>query len=95
MTNNGIQDCKKYSDENGRLLIVDLLISNTIYTIVNVYCPAKNNEEKQVKFFENTLKELNDFDLNYVIMGGDFNIYMDEMDKSTKNNKKITSIRVE
>ena len=39
----------EYRDKNGRIIIIDIEIGNSIYTIVNLYAPTSNYEKQQVR----------------------------------------------
>ena len=65
-----------YTDNEGRLILIKCKINNNNYTIINVYCPTKDNVKGQNKFLSQ-LKEIIDIhsDENLII-GGDFNTYL-------------------
>ena len=69
------------------MLITQLKILETVYTLVNIYSPTKGNEKDQTEFFIKIIKSIEDFDKTFIIIGGDFNIYKEDIDKSNKYTK--------
>ena len=68
----------KKNDENGRILILDVMVDETNFVIVNIY--NSNTETEQVttlldlgKMLE-TVKDLSD---KYIVLVGDFNFFFD------------------
>ena len=76
-----------YKDMDGRILIVELELSDTQYYLINIYAPTTASVNAQIDF----LKLLNDQllllkDCN-IIAGGDWNIVLDQkLDKKGGNN---------
>ena len=62
-----------FQDGEGRFIILDIILNNQKITLINVYGP--NNDEPT--FFENIQKELDDFECESIIWGGDFNCVQD------------------
>jgi exonuclease III len=60
---------KIHKDNDGRLIKVDCTLSNTNFTLINVYCPNDHTERKS--FLENLVHQVPQG--HYVILGGDFN----------------------
>jgi exonuclease III len=60
---------KIHKDNDGRLIKVDCTLSNTKFTLINVYCPNDHTERKS--FLENLVHQVPHG--HYVILGGDFN----------------------
>ena len=65
--------------EDGRILILKVVIEDLTVLCVNVYAP--NDIQAQVKFFSELKKHLEWFHNENVIMGGDFNCPLSENDK--------------
>ena len=73
---------KQISDENGRFLLLHTFIDNSEFVLVNLYAPTKDNPEEQKLFLNFVREHLCYFLGKKIIMGGDFNIYMNpELDK--------------
>ena len=88
-----LSKCKDFSvndvhlDANGRMLILNASIYNEQYCLINLYCP--NNQEARATFFDECVNIINDkcsTHLN-IIIGGDFNSVVDEIDKKSKPKK--------
>ena len=81
---------KKYCDGDGRFIILDILLDNTIYTIANLYAPTRGFEKEQITVFRSLCSALNDFSLENVLLGGDFNLYLnprlDKLDSMPETN---------
>ena len=69
------RDIKVISDNNGRYIILDGMVDDSLVILVNIYAP--NDLNQQLAFFndlQHTLQE-------YIIMGGDFNCALHDKDK--------------
>lgn len=66
---------KVYHDDEGRIIILDIILNNQKLTLVNVYGP---NIDDPI-FFENVHSELDNFECESIIWGGDFNCVQDVM----------------
>ena len=68
----------KKNDENGRILILDVMVDETNFVIVNIY--NSNTETEQVTTLldlgkmSETVKDLSD---KYIVLVGDFNFFFD------------------
>ena len=84
---------KQISDENGRLLLLHTFIDNSEFVLVNLYAPTKDNSEEEKLFLNFVREHLCDFLGKKIIMGGDFNMYMNpELDKKggiCENNQNV------
>ena len=72
-----IKIVNSFTDGIGRILLLDALIQDERFSLINIYAP--NAEESQVCFYSQLKKIMlqkvpTD---NYVLLGGDFNIVMD------------------
>ena len=70
---------KLYYKEDGRILILKVVIEDLSFLCANVYAP--NDTQVQVKFFSELKKHLERFHGENIIMGGDFNCPLSENDK--------------
>ena len=69
-------------DPNGRYVILDLTLLECRLTLVNLYGPNVDNPE----FFKEIIKILDEMPNLYQIIGGDFNLVLDnKMDKKGGN----------
>ena len=80
------------SDTDGRYVLIDALIQDSPFLLLNIYSPNKAPE--QHSFFSRVLSTLDEADSipsGQLIIGGDFNVHLDaEMDsKSDVLKKKI------
>ena len=85
-----------HSDDNGRLILLNLEISKKQFTIVNVYAPNDVNE--RIIFFRRVHSFIDTYAINEgnLIVGGDFNCVLSgddrmsgKMDKSTEALKNV------
>ncbi len=53
---------EKYSDSEGRLLIVKFCIEKTIYILTNGYAPTQQHNNDQINFIKMTKHLLNKFE---------------------------------
>ena len=73
---------RKFFDQEGRFIIIDIKIDNKILTLVNTYAPNNDN----LTFFQNLINRILSFECEEVIVGGDFNLVMDvQKDKNGVN----------
>ncbi len=73
---------EKYSDINRRFLLLKCKCEEAIYVIVNCYAPTQQFKKDQMDFINFIKCYINNFDTENIIIGGDYNIYMDlELDK--------------
>ena len=63
-------------DEYGRFLILDIERNGSKYTIGNIYMPTRNHETEQRDTFAQSTAELDKFENGHVIIGGDYNVYV-------------------
>ena len=78
-------------DEVGRLIMINIEINSTYYSLVNIYAP--NIESKRKSFFKNIATIIKDKSTGNLIIGGDFNEIIECVDtknkNKSKNNKKL------
>ncbi len=72
---------KTLRDDHGRYLAVKISINENIFTIINLYAPTKDKTKEQISFFNSLLPLIDQSDINTII-GGDFNICLNSIDKS-------------
>ena len=62
-------------NDKGRYLLLDATIHNVRYTLVNVYAPNLDSPE----FFRNLSNDISHYHPDYRIIGGDFNLGLDQL----------------
>ncbi len=73
---------EKHSDNDGWFLLLKCKFEEAIYIIVNCYAPTQQYKNDQINFINFIKKEINNVENENIIMGGDFNFYMDpDLDK--------------
>ncbi len=86
--------CDTKCDNEGRLLLLKVKIQSSAYVLFNVYSPTQDHKLDQNKCASKLKEELAPFANENIILGGDFNFYMDrKLDKidnmSGKNDNPI------
>lgn len=69
----------KMNDENGRILILEVMIDDIEYLLVNIY--NANTEQEQLKTLKNLSDMLENFEIfcsKNVILAGDFNLFLNK-----------------
>ena len=74
-----------HQDSKGRMLILNIELDNTNYTLVNIYVP--NHVKEKNSFFEKIKNMLEKTCLGMLIIGGDVNDTLSSMDKQIVKNK--------
>ena len=65
-------------DENGRILILETLIDESQFILINLHNP--NTESEQIQIFYELTMSLSNLDLSrekHIIFAGDFNLFLD------------------
>ena len=71
------------TDNNGRFLLIHLVLNDTEMVLVNIYAPTKDHKQEQLTFLSYVQNTLIDFLGKTIILGGDFNTYLNPvLDKS-------------
>ncbi len=83
----------KMVDLDGRLLLVlQITLNNTHYTITIVYAPTRDHRIQQLEFISKVKQQLALTENETILMGGDFNFYMsksiDKVDSMSTFNDK-------
>ena len=69
-----------FSDPEGRIVIINLIIQKVKLSICNIYTP--NNSMQQNKFFQGLNEALlSNAKIDNVIIGGDWNVTLERIDK--------------
>ena len=65
-----------YKDNNGRFILINCKIESNEFTLINIYCPTKDNHIAQLEFLEVIRSKLEEHGDRNIIMGGDLNTYL-------------------
>lgn len=80
--NKPVNIIKKYTDCDGRYIIIDIELNDQIITIGNLYAPTRDKEKEQIRVFKSFQEKYDTFKRDSVILGGDFNLYLNpKLDK--------------
>ena len=82
------------NDRNGRYLLLNVNVSESILTLVNIYAP--NIKSERNKFYETLSNVLENESKGLKFLGGDFNDTLsvnDRVSRSRKNNKTVKSLK--
>ena len=75
-------------DENGRIILIDYDIESNNFTLINIYAPTKDQYREQMQFSEYLRNFLQEKQGNNLILGGDFNTYLNHtLDKKGGSNE--------
>ena len=86
-----IKIIEKRTDIDGRFILCKCSISDHIYIFVNVYAPTKDNVNKQIDFCDTISNLLENYSSESIIIGGDFNTYLNpSIDKKGGKIEKIS-----
>ena len=78
-TNYNIKIINHITDKNGRYSILHTFIEDADVVLANIYAPTKNNQGDQILFLAELREQLLSFLGKKIILGGDFNTYMDPL----------------
>ena len=84
---------KEFHDKEGRLVILDVIAFESILTLVNIYAPNTDDPA----FFDSVLTQLDQFECQSIIWGGDFNCVLHiNLDKKrwSSNNAYTRAVKV-
>ena len=66
----------KKQDESGRILILDVKVSDSDFLLINLYNANKESEQlNALSTVCNLLDDITDLRCKYIILGGDFNTF--------------------
>ena len=69
----------KHSDTDGRFILINIEIDNTIFTLVCIYAP--NCRTARNSFFKKVSEKLKEYGIGIPIVGGDFNETLKQIDR--------------
>ena len=81
---------KEFSDNNGRILVLQVKIDDEIYLLVNLY--NSNTEPQQLKTLhelESILLKFDANEYNYIFFSGDFNTFFNDSLEAACRNAKL------
>ena len=85
----------KYNDTDGRLILINVEINNTIFTLVCIYAP--NCRSSRNSFFKKVSDKIQEHGISIPIVGGDFNETLKVIDRKTsrsnQNNQSVSSFK--
>ncbi len=83
---------EKYTDDDGRMLIIKCKLENSCYSIANCYAPTQQYRNNQLNFIRMARDILCKFENESIIAAEDFNFYLDpKMDKSDSMSHKCNN----
>ena len=75
-------------DEKGRLLVLDLTYESCVIKLFAVYAPTQGDLRQRSEFLQKLQDELSKLpsdEYNYIVMCGDFNVHLGELDIDRRN----------
>ena len=72
-----IQILTTYSDNSGRIILIDCIIKDNNFILINIYAPTKDKLDEQLKFVNSLKRLIDQYSDKAIILGGDFNTYLD------------------
>ena len=75
------------TDTEGRYIIAHIDIGGTEYLLCNLYAPTQGYETDQLRVMSNFMENINDFEVENILIGGDFNEVLNPLidRRATKN----------
>ena len=69
---------KKLTDQSGRILVLEVSVNDDVYVLANLYNPNTESEQLlTLSQLTNFLEEIDDIRSKKIILGGDFNFFLD------------------
>lgn len=72
-------------DEDGRFLLLNIELDNTVFTLVCIYAP--NDRKQRNAYFKRVNTMVKDNSLGIIVMGGDFNDALNPIDRKLKSKR--------
>lgn len=77
---------KQAKDKEGRMLLLDVEVRDTVYTIGSLYAPTQDKPHNQISFMDELETLLDTMTSSNVLLGGDFNCLLNPaLDKNSTN----------
>ena len=71
-----------YKDNFGRFILINCEIEGKALTLINIYCPTKDNQTAQISFLDMVKSKLEEYSDTNIVLGGDLNTYLNvQLDK--------------
>lgn len=67
---------KQVSDQEGRIILIDVETQGTTYTLGSLYAPNQDKPAEQLRFLDKLEEFLDQMDSGNIILGGDFNCFL-------------------
>lgn len=77
------------SDDDGRILLMDVEVDDTVFTVGSYYAPNQDKPQSQITALQELEQALSDLTSENIIIGGDFNCFLDPL--LDKNSQSICS----
>ena len=77
----------EYFDKDGRMLVLCITYEQIEYCLINVYCPTQDHEKNQLDFLDALQTNIEANIDKKIIIGGDFNLCLKEIDKSNPSKR--------
>ena len=81
-----------YASDDGRKIILVIKKEDTEFCLINIYSPTQNLENEQLEFFNNLERNIIEHIDKKILIGGDFNLTLNEIDRYGDNFKVTPSI---
>ena len=79
------------SDDKGRFLLIHLILNDTELVLANIYAPRKDSKQEQLFFLSYVHNVFIKFMVKSIILGGDFNTYLNpSLDKAGGTKEETT-----
>ena len=66
-----------YIDNSGRFILINCEIEDNKLTLINIYCPAKDNQHAQIELINMVKSKLEEYGKTNIILAGDLDTYLD------------------
>lgn len=84
---------KQARDTKGRILLLDVEILDTVYTVGSVYAPTQDKPQDQLAFIDELESLLDTMASDKVLLGGDFNALLNpKLDKNSQSNSSAAAV---
>lgn len=80
------------TDEEGRLLILQIKQGDKFITLANVYAPTQNDARDLDRFLSKVDESLAALEVHTLLLGGDLNIDLDRHDKNQGRNSSFIQV---
>ena len=80
-----------HKDNAGRLIIINCKLEDNAFTLLNIYCPTKDDLKAQCQFLSVIKEMIEEYGNENLIIGGDLNTYLDiDIDKKGGTTEKVS-----